>query len=159
MGVVPASEGIGDRYLELDVALDASTQYTVSGIFSPGAGSDWFMLVFRNKDAVSCRVFFDVTNGVKGSEYGSDLVSSSISSVGGGEYQCSITINSGTGATQPVVQIWCADADDDFTVTGDGETVWHYQRDLTVVEVGVGTDILDSEDDFSDWTITGITLV
>jgi len=154
VGFIPLVGGEGLKTAWLVVTLDASTQYTVSGIFSAGAGSDWFMLLFANKDGSSSRVFFDVANGVKGSEIGTALVSSSISSVGGGEYLCSITINSGTSGNTPRVWIYAADANDDFSVAGDGSTVWHYQRDLTVVEVGVGVDILDSEADFSDWTLS-----
>lgn len=158
VGVIPNAGGEGFHYLYRELALGVDGRYRVSGIFSDGAGSDWILLEFSNKDGQQARVYFDVANGTKGTESGTPLVSASITSVGGGEYQCSVTIDAGSSGNTPVVRVYNADADGDNFVIGNGSTIWHYQRDITVVAVGVDEDILDSEDDFSNWTLFQVTL-
>ena len=119
--------GGGSVYKYRSYTLTASTPYTFS-VFAKKADSNWIFIRSGSFDASSnVYVWFDLENGVQGSEApssGTTLSAVSITPLQNGWYRCSITVTLGTDNTG-LFQIGVVSANGNIPYTA-GETVGTY---------------------------------
>jgi len=119
--------GGGSVYKYRSYTLTASTPYTFS-VFAKKADSNWIFIRSGSFDASSnVYVWFDLENGVQGSEApssGTTLSAVSITPLQNGWYRCSITVTLGTDNTG-LFQIGVVSADGNIPYAA-GETVGTY---------------------------------
>ena len=132
-GAVTADKIVEDtataqHQLLVSQSLTDNTIYTAS-IFMKAAERSWIRLSIRLKDGSFPGAYFDIANGVIGTQIGSPI-DISIVDVGGGYYRCSVTVDILTGGTTPGVAIWLSTGDGVISYLGDGASgvhVWGFQ--------------------------------
>lgn len=115
---------IQDDFVAADFTDDASVTFSV---YVKKAERGWVKLSLRNKANAWVGAYFDLTNGVIGTE---GVDSYAITSAANGFYRCSITHDIANGATNPHFNIAVASADNTDTYNGDGASgiyVWGAQ--------------------------------
>ncbi len=130
-GLIPQASGEGQRYIERSPVLVENVTYRVGAYAKAGAGSNWVMLLFLVRNGATGYVFFDLGTGAVGSVT-APAVNANISLVSDGWYDISFEMNANTGGNTPFVRLYASDGDGDFSVGGDGSTIWHYQDILSV---------------------------
>ena len=117
-------------YVTQGAALSGAQTFSV---YAKAGTLNW--LALSNAGIVSSGVFFDLQNGLVGTS-GAAVVASSIESVGGGWYRCSVTLN-GAG-TSP--RIFPADADGDTSGTSGNILI----QDAQLEQGLVATDYIET---------------
>lgn len=112
----------GNHYLYASgFNITTGNSYTYT-FFAKKAGRNWIRS--GSNSSFPARVFFDLENGVVGTE---ESGTGNIESVGNNWYKCSVT-GTATSTTSVVLQLWLADADNSVSYTGDdtsGVLIWN----------------------------------
>ena len=94
--------------------LTDSTDYVFS-VFARAAERTWLQITTTDKASSTLRCWFDLTNGVLGTNSGTGTCFPSIQNYGNGWYRCSVRRNVATGASTPRYRVSTA-TDDNITV-------------------------------------------
>lgn len=105
-----------------DLTLADNTTYTFS-VFAKRGNQDWVCLRIKKKSNANDDTWFDLSNGVVGTD-GSD--GSGIESIDGSWYRIWIATDILTGSTAPYALLLSADEDNSLTFTGDASTINTY---------------------------------
>lgn len=122
-----SSTGTGGAQIRQAITIDDSTQHTLSAHLKADQ-LNWARLLVTLAGN-SPAVYFDLNNGVVGTETGT-VDSSSIIDIGDSWYRCIMTYTTTTESGSPLHRIYLADADTDAIVDLDGTSsifVWGAQ--------------------------------
>jgi hypothetical protein len=116
------SENLHGLYYSVVPVLTDDTSHTLSSYVKAG-GKTWVTMTIKGKSNQNGIGYFNIPTdgtGVVGTK--TNLDDSGITHIGNGWYRIWITDDIGNGATNPVVYIYAAEADNDATYTGDDTT-------------------------------------
>jgi hypothetical protein len=88
-------------------------------VYAKAAGRDWFRISIIDKAGSFPGVYFNLSDGTKGSEIVSPL-DVSITPVGNGWYRCSVTASVKTGGSTPGARVFLASNNGVLSYQGDG---------------------------------------
>jgi hypothetical protein len=117
------STGTGNAKVVQNVTVSAAANCL--SVFAKADGVDWVLLQDQGSSPIPA-VYFDLTNGVKGTA--SNVTSSGIDDYGNGWFRCWMVYTSSDTSAQP--NIWVADGDEDVVIDLDGTSsilVWGAQ--------------------------------
>jgi hypothetical protein len=138
-GLVATAVDTG-HYIQKSALLSAGTKYFLSAKVKAGteANSVDFVQFAIYDDGDFRNVYFDLTNGVVGTEDGND--DAGISSVDSdGYYRCWMTATTTTVASHNGVYVQAAEANEDNLFLGDASDVSIYVKDINLMPVWSGT--------------------
>lgn len=133
----------GNSAVSQTIGVPASTTYTLSAVAKANGTGGWLLLALSDLTANAFQAYFNLNTGVLGTGSGvgsCTFISASITSLGSGWYQVSVTGTSATAGGNTFIDIHATNADNAINgAFGNGLDMWHTQLNAGSSVVTWGT--------------------